>query len=279
MKLDYDDKFVLIVTVIFAPIVVLSTLLHHLFPEVLRVPNILGPYSYKPLWLDLLITDIITIILAMLVIHHGLKTEGKYKTTCFFYGAIIFAGFEEVHWILLGRYNLTFDETYFFTRGGLWFVEIPLYTCLSWFMLAWCCNYISQVIFSNRNYMFHASIAGILAVSLDLWIDPVMVNIGSASIYPNSKGMWVWLSDPKSTFSIFSIPFFNFLGWFLVIFVFLILYGYILNDEKIETRGKTKTALIFFGLIPLFIVFTVVILTIASLTINPILAGVDLFPI
>ncbi|MFX1339054.1 MAG: carotenoid biosynthesis protein [Promethearchaeota archaeon] len=279
MKLNYDEKFTIVITLIFTPIIVISTILHHWFPEILRVPNVLGPYFIEPIWLDLLIMDVVTIILALIVIYHLIKSEGKYKTTCFVYGAIMFAGLEEVHWILLGRYNLTPEETYFFTRGGLWFIEIPLYTCLSWFMLAWCCNYLSEVIFPNRNYVFHASMAGILAVSLDLWIDPVMVNLGSASIYPNSKGMWVWLSDPKETFSIFSIPFLNFLGWFLVILIFLILYGYILNDKKIELRGKTKSALFFFGLIPVFIVVLIGILVLASLFINPLLAGVDLFPI
>jgi len=279
MNLDYDNRFVIILTLIFAPVLVISTVLHHLFPEVLQVPNVLGPYFIEPIWLDLLIMDATTAMLAVLVIYHGFKTQGKYKTTCFLYGAIIFAGLEEVHWILLGRYNLSPEETYFFTRGGLWFLEIPFYTCLSWFMLAWCCNYVSEVVFPDRNYAFHACIAGILAVSLDLWIDPVMVNLGSASIYPNSKGLWVWLSDPRDTFSIFSIPFFNFFGWFLVILVFLILYGYILSDEKIKIRGKTKSALIFFGLIPVFIVITIGILILASLLINPLLAGVDLFPI
>lgn len=279
MELDYDDKFVIAITLIFIPILVISTVLHHLFPEVLRVPNVLGPYFIEPIWLDLVIMDVTTIILAILVIYHGFKTQGKYKTTCFFYGAIIFAGLEEVHWILLGRYNITPEETYFFTKGGLWFLEIPFYACLGWFMLAWCCNFVSEVIFPNRNYVFHACIAGILAVSLDLWIDPVMVDLGSASIYPNSKGMWVWLVDPKETFSIFSIPYSNFLGWYLVIVVFLILYGFVLNDNKIEIHGKSKSALIFFGLIPIFIGITIIILYLASLIINPFLTGVDLIPI
>jgi uncharacterized membrane protein len=279
MRLDYDEKFIIVITLIFAPVVVVSTILHHLFPEVLGVPNILGPYFIEPIWVDLVMMDIVTAVLAAIVVYHGFKTQGKYKITCFLYGAIIFAGLEEVHWILLGRFNLTPTETYFFTRGGLWFVAIPIYTCLSWFILAWCCNYVSEVIFPNRNYIFHAFIAGIMAVSLDLWIDPVMVNLGSASIYSNSAGLWVWSGDPKDTFSVFSIPFFNFLGWFLVIMIFLILYGYALDDDKIKMRGKTKSAFIFFGLIPVFIGITTGILYLASIFTPPFLIGVDIIPI
>ena len=279
MNLEYDDKFVAITTLIFIPIILFSTILHHLYPDVLQVPNTLGPYFIEPIWLDLVIMDVITAFMAIIVIYHGFRTQGKFKTTCFLYGSILFAGLEECHWILMGRYNLIPDDTYFFTRGGLWFIEIPIYTCLAWFILAWCCNYVSEVIFPHRSYLFHAFIAGILAVSLDLWMDPVMVNIGSASIYPNSKGLWVWLEEPDSTFLIFSIPFFNFLGWFLVIFMFLILYSYVLNDVKIEIHGKTKSALIFFGLIFIFIVITVIILMLVNLLISPFLTGVDLIPI
>ncbi|TFG22860.1 MAG: carotenoid biosynthesis protein [Promethearchaeota archaeon] len=279
MKLEYDDEFIIIITLIFTPIIIFSTILHHLFPEVLQVPSTLGPYFIEPIWLDLVIMDISTAIMAIIVIYHGFKTQGKFKTTCFLYGSILFAGLEECHWILSGRFNLTPDKTYFFTRGGLWFIEIPVYTCLAWFILAWCCNYVSEVIFPSRNYPFHACIAGLLAVSLDLWMDPVMVNIGSASIYPNSKGLWVWLADPKDTLSIFSIPFFNFLGWFLVIFTFLMLFGYILDDNKIEIHGKTKSAFIFFGLIIVFIGITGIILIVVNFLINPWLRGVDLIPI
>ncbi|MFX1558762.1 MAG: carotenoid biosynthesis protein, partial [Promethearchaeota archaeon] len=145
--------------------------------------------------------------------------------------------------------------------------------------LAYSCNYISEVIFQNRNYIFQAFIAGIMAVSFDLWIDPVIANSGSVSLYSNSEGMWVWETDPKDTILIFSIPYYNFLAWFLIVFFFLIIYRYLLNHEKIENHGKTKSALIFFGLLPIFAVIIAIILYLSVLLLIPFFGGVDIFPI
>ncbi|MHA1148663.1 MAG: carotenoid biosynthesis protein [Promethearchaeota archaeon] len=280
-KLGYDLKFVIICTIPLVSIIVISTILHHFFPEILQVPNIRGPYLMENVLLDLIIMDIGSLFIAFLVIFHGIKAEkeGVFKLTCFLYGSIIFTGLEECFWILFGRYKLIPFQTYFFTKGGLWFFEIPLYTCLGWFFLAWSCIYVSKILFPKRNYVFHAIIGGFLAVSLDLFIDPVMVNLGSASVFPDSMGMWVWLTDPNTSLSIFSIPFFNFFGWFLVIALFAILYGYIMQDEKIKERGKTQSAFLFYGLIPVFLGICIGLIFIVSMIINPLFAGINIIPI
>ncbi|MHA2390406.1 MAG: carotenoid biosynthesis protein [Promethearchaeota archaeon] len=260
-------------------IIASTTILHHLFPEILRVPSIRGPYTINPTWLDLLYIDSLTIILSSILIYHGIKTQGKFKTICFFYGSIIFSGLEECMWILTGRFNILPFETYFFTRGGLWFIEIPLSVCLVWFIFAWSCVYVAEIIFPNKKYVFHAFIAGIFAVSLDLFIDPMMVNLGVTSMFPDSEGMWVWLSDPSEIFSIFSIPFFNFLGWFFVIFGFSWLYGHILDDQKVESRGIKKSSLLFIVGIPLVILSIFFIILLINYIIQPFLGGINLIPI
>ncbi|MHA1292740.1 MAG: carotenoid biosynthesis protein [Promethearchaeota archaeon] len=277
--MDYDKKFLIIITIPLILIIIFSTILHHVYPGILQVPNTRGPYFMKNILLDLILVDVAGIIVALFVCYHGAKSDGLFKITCFVYGSIIFTGLEECYWILSGRFNLNPFGTYYFTRGGCWFLEIPLFTCLGWFVLAWCCVYISKIIFPNSNYIFHAFLGAIMAVSLDFFIDPVMVNLGSASVYSDSVGMWVWLTDPDTSFLIFSIPFFNFLGWFLVIFLFALLYGFTLNDDKIIKRGKTKSALLFFGLIPIFLCVCFGLIYLMSFIINPLLGGVNLIPI
>ncbi len=278
--MDYDNKFIILNSIILAPIVIISTILHHAFPEILQVPNVRGPYSSEPYWIDLILTDVIGFIFTLFTIYHGFKTHGKFRTTCFLYGSIIFSGLEECLWILGGRFRIIPFETYFFTRGGLWFIEIPFSTCLAWFVIAWCCINISETIFSNRSsYVFHGLIAGVLAVSLDLLIDPVMVNLGSTSRYPDSKGMWVWLMDQNETFSIFSIPFYNFLGWFFIIALFAILYGFILTEENIKKRGKSKSSIIFFGLIFPLLIICISLIFLIYLLVTPFLFGVNIIPI
>jgi uncharacterized membrane protein len=258
-------------------IITITTIIHHVFPSIVQVPNVTGPYIIEPLIIDLVIMDVGAGIISILLIYHGFKTIGKLKTISFLYGSIIFAGIEECIWIFSGRFGLV-PPTYFFTRGGLWFFEIPVFTCLGWFTLSYSCYYIARKIFPNRSYFLHAALAGIFAVSLDLFIDPVMVNMGSISIYPSSEGMWIWLTH-EDAFRIFSIPFYNFFGWFMVIFMFLVLFNYTLSDKKIDRRGKKKSLLLFYGLIPVFLAVLIVITYLTEAILDPLLVGVDLIPI
>ncbi|MFX1326379.1 MAG: carotenoid biosynthesis protein [Promethearchaeota archaeon] len=276
---DFEGKFIFASSLIMTIIISSTTLLHHLFPEILRIPSVRGPYTINPFWLDLLYIDSLTIVLSNVLIYHGIKTQGKFKTISFFYGSIIFSGLEENIWILTGRFNILPFKTYFFTRGGLWFFEIPLSVCLVWFIITWSCVYVAEIIFPNKKYAFHAFIAGIFAVSLDLFIDPMMVNLGATSLFSDSEGMWVWLSDPNTSFLIFSIPFFNFLGWFFVIFGFLSLYGYIFDNLKIKSRGNKKSYLSFILGIPVMIITIFIIILLVNYPIQALLGGIDIIPV
>lgn len=277
--MDYDNRFIILNLIILAPIVIISTILHHLFPYILQVPNVRGPYWYEPDWFDLLLLDVVITVMALLVIYHGFKTKGKFKTTCFLFGSIVFAGLEECIWILVGRFNIIPFKTYFFTRGGLWFIEIPLSTCLAWFIIVYSCLYMAEIIFPNRGYILQALVAAILATSLDLFMDPVMVNLGSTSRYPDSMGMWVWLTIQRKTFSIFSIPFFNFLGWFFIIFLMSMFYKFILDEEKITKWGKNKSGVVFYGLIPLLLIVCLGLIFLIHIIFGRFLVGVNLIPI
>ncbi|MHA1311928.1 MAG: carotenoid biosynthesis protein [Candidatus Helarchaeota archaeon] len=278
MKLNYNKKYFLISTIILTIVIVLSTIAHHVFPWIMRVPDVIGPYTIEPIWIDLLTLDLGSLIISILVFYHSVKADGLLKAVSFLYGSIIFTGLEECFWILSGRFGLIPFETYFFTKGGMWFIEIPVFTCLGWYIIAWCSFYISRIIFTKKGYLFHASIAGIFAVSFDFFIDPVMVNLGSTSIYKNAAGLWVWLTDPAQCFRIFSIPFYNFVGWFLVISIYALLYEYALDTKRIERIGKTKAILEFYGLMPIFLAITVGLIMVAFFATTP-LFGINLMPI
>ena len=276
---DFEGKFIVSSSAIMVLFVASTTILHHLFPEVLQVPNIRGPFTINPVWLDLAYIDSLTIILSLAIIYHGIKTHGMFKTICFFYGSIVFSGLEECMWILAGRFDVLPFETYFFTRGGLWFFEIPLSVCLVWFIIAWCCVYVAEIVFPNKSYAFHAFLAGVFAVSLDLFIDPMMVNLGVTSMFTDSEGMWVWLSDPNEVFAIFSIPFFNFLGWFFIIFGFSLLFGYFFEEVPLRRRGYKKSSLLFILGIPLVTITIFFIIFLINYIIQTFLGGVNLIPI
>ncbi|MHA1229698.1 MAG: carotenoid biosynthesis protein [Candidatus Helarchaeota archaeon] len=277
IKLDYDNKFLIILTTIVFLIIAITTIIHHIFPEVFRVPAVIGPYLIEPIIVDLLIMDLGASILSILLIYHGFKTIGRFKTGLFFYGAIVFAGLEECYWIIGGRFGVL-PPTYFFTKGGLWFFEIPFFTCLGWFIISYCCYYIVKTLFPNQKYYIKNALAALIATTFDMFIDPVMVNLGSISIYPGASGMWVWLNT-ENVFRIFSIPFYNFFGWFMVVFMFLLLYNYMIDPQKMKYRGKTKTAIFFFLMIPLFLAILIGITTVVDGIVNWLLGGYDLIPI
>ncbi len=278
-KLEYKHKFFTFTTILMVIFIIFTTILHHIFPDVLNVPNTRGPYSSNNILFELIIADVMTLSLSALVFYHSLKTVGLIKSTCFLYGSIIFTGLQECFWILTGRFGVFPQESYYFTRGGLWFLEIPLYTCLGWYILAWSCVNVAQIVFRNRNYIFHAIIAGIMATSLDMFIDPVMINRGSSSVFSDSLGLWVWLTDISDRFSIFSIPFSNFFGWCMVIALFAILYGFVFRNKKIEEKGIKKSAGIFFYLIPITLAICIGFIFVSQLTIDLLLKGINLIPI
>ncbi len=278
-KIEYKHKFFIFTTICIAIFIAFTTILHHAYPDVLNVPGTRGPYTSDNILFELIITDVVIILMSALVFYHSLKTHGLIRSTCFLYGSIIFTGLQECFWILTGRFGVVPQVTYYFTRGGLWFLEIPLYTCLGWYVLAWCCVNVAKTVFRKRNYIFHAIIAGIMATSLDMFIDPVMINRGSSSIYSDSLGLWVWLLDFSERFSIFSIPFTNFFGWFMVIALFAILYGFVLSDKKIEQRGIKKSAGRFFYLIPVILAICFAFLIVSQLTIDLLFKGINLIPI
>jgi len=207
---------------------VFFTALHHGFPGVLHVPSNEGvPYSG---YFAMFLLDLIPIGFAWLCFYHARQKLGLYRAMIFLSGSFLFTGLEESMWILFGRFQIlnkimTFfgkpleavAGTYYFTRGFFWWLETPLVAFLGWFFIAYSCVYAANLLMPKANIITKAAFGGLLGVNLDLWLDPVHVHKAWQS--------WIWLAnDPVN---IFSIPFSNFIGWFLVIALFAILFEYL----------------------------------------------------
>ena len=129
-----EKKLMISLSILFWSITIITTLIHYLSPWIFGVPNIAIPYlTSSPHWEEMIITDIGNAFMASFALIHCYKKYGIGKTALFFYGSMIFAGLEENEWIIIAG-RLLNEKTYFFTRGGLWFFEIPIYTCLGWFL-------------------------------------------------------------------------------------------------------------------------------------------------
>ena len=68
---------------------------------------------------------------------------------------------------------------------------------------------------------------------LDFFTDPVLVNMGMTETPQSQYGFWVWQNE--GTLRLFSIPMMNFIGWWLLIFLFLVLFEH--TTKQIDT-GK-----------------------------------------
>ena len=99
-------------------------------------------------------------------------------------------------------------------------------------------------------------LTGIIAVLLDLFIDPIAVN----------AGYWVWLV--KGTLY-YEIPLLNFVGWFVLMFLASLAWIIIIRQQQWGYRRKIIVS--FIALIPLIICSAIL-----SIILNSVLAAIGL---
>jgi len=236
--------------------------------------NILGVWKGGPVGWDSMIffREIFPLLLVILCLYHSSKTFGWLKTILFFTGSFLFTGIEENVWILIGHFSG--QETYYFnaTQYYLWFFTVPISVCYGWFFIAYSMVYISTKLFKNKGIYTRALVGGLLAMNLDLMIDPIAVR----------NLWWAWPQLQINTFWILGIPFTNFLGWFLLIFLFAILWDKVPTKE--EKWGRKKTTGIFYlglagllGLTLLILLMAQILATVIGA--NGINLGDPLFPV
>src|SRR4051812_19594595 len=119
-----------------------STVIHHRWPALLRVPPLAGiPRSTLP---EMFAADAVILALAGLCLAHAWQRHGAFLATAFLVGSFVFTGVEETMWILLGRFGPT--GTYYFTRGFFWFLETPVSACIGWFLLAYATMWVAELV-------------------------------------------------------------------------------------------------------------------------------------
>jgi hypothetical protein len=211
-------------------------------------------------------------ILAAVCIYHGFSKFGRWKTLLFFFGSFFYTGFEENIMIISGKVVPTiipeFPATYAFNYENyvLWIGAVPFVVFVAWFVVAYSAVSIAFYIFKTGIWK-QAALGGLLAMEMDMLIDPVAVRYGWWGWFAGENdAIWI-LGDPN--ISNLGIPFSNFLGWFMLIFLFAIYWKKITDRE--DKWGKKKCTIVFsIGLIPLLFgtVFLLGGLTIAISPLN-----------
>ncbi|HAN05213.1 MAG TPA: hypothetical protein DCW72_06160 [Elusimicrobia bacterium] len=237
-----EKRTLLAVAALLGVTVLASTVLHHAFPGVLDVPSNAGvPHTGL---FSIFLLDLVPLLLAGLCFVHAWRRLGPYLAVMFLAGSFFFTGLEENVWIFIGRYMHLLAAaspelgsgagTYYFTRGGLWWFEIPVYICLGWFFIAYSCVHVSNLLLRGRGIAARAALGGFLAMNFDLWLDPVQVHPAWRS--------WVWLTNEPVR--VLSIPLTNFAGWFMLVFLFALVFDGL--PGLLERLGPAKAARRFF---------------------------------
>ena len=234
--------------VLLVAVVGVSSFVHHFRPALLAVPPSSGVPRSTPA--EMLAADVVVIALAGLCYVHARERFGTLLATAFLVGSFVFTGIEETMWILIGRF--TAGGTYHFTRGFFWFLETPVSACLGWFVLAYATMWVAELVFPAMAVCGQAAVAGLMALDLDLWIDPVQT-------HPALRA-WVWADQPGGLW-VLSIPVTNFIGWFLLIFLFALVFdrlpGWVGHLGAGRALGRFFAALLALelGIFALFVCF------------------------
>ena len=240
-----------------------STYLHFFAPGILRVP--LETDLPRFLWPLPFAAEPGTYFLGFLCGYHCYRRRGLWQLLLFLSGSFLLTGLQENIWIIGGRFGLTPPTYYFSNMGILWFLEVPASVCVGWFIFAYSCIYVSEVLFGKEKRVLNAFVGAFLAMNIDLYMDPL-------TSHPLNHS-WTWLM--KNTFCIFSIPLTNFLGWFLLIFVFALLWEKAADWGR--DQGLRRATWKFFAWVPVLAVFVYALLYLSWLyLINPLLGGANL---
>jgi len=151
------------------------------------------------------------IAIALLVFYAGSRAYGPHKTWVFLAGAILWTAPLEnfaaaQHGYTYYGYAGAFLQGY---PGYLFWVGlVPFWILLGWFVIALSCYVIShEVLLRGRRALVQAAFSGLLALNIDLLMDPIA----------SANRLWIWTAG---SFPFLGVPLFNFAGWFMLIFFF-----------------------------------------------------------
>lgn len=151
------------------------------------------------------------IAIALLVFYAGSRLYGTHRTWVFLGGAILWtAPLENFAVAQHGYTYYGFANALLPGYPGylLWVGLVPFWILLGWFVIALSCYVIShEVLLRGRRALVQASFSALLALNIDLLMDPIA----------SANHLWIWTAG---SFPFLGVPLFNFIGWFMLIFFF-----------------------------------------------------------
>lgn len=161
------------------------------------------------------------------LVFFGLKKRYGWTVASFFLlGSIVWTTPLETLGISTGSYTYSsFAGTLFPGYPGyfVWIGIVPLWIEMGWFIVSASSFMIFHDVLATRSKTLVAALfAGLMAVDLDLIIDPIA----------SSNRLWVWIGP---SLNILGIPLYNYVGWFLMIFFYdIIIWSTVIAFKQIK---------------------------------------------
>jgi uncharacterized membrane protein len=203
---------------LFVLIAIISTVIHYTTAEFKEPIN----------WNNSIGIDLLSILLAIPLFIHCCHNFGKTRASLLFFTTSIFMAGMESLWVILGKLKILGDS-YNYGAGLLWFFDVPLIVGIGWFLWVYVYYYLVSQVFSQASLLMKSFLCGFFAMMTDLWIDPSVVNYHLVS---GSNTMWEWQATMGPV--LFTVPVYNYFGWFLAAFSVVYLFGRIWDTEHKE---------------------------------------------
>jgi uncharacterized membrane protein len=194
--------------------------------------------------------ELVTFLPFLFAFVHGSANYGLKNMLVFFAITLVVSNFFENLSILT---NFPFGHYDYTNVLGPKLFLVPILISIAYFGYGYCSWTLARVLLGDTQARTFGHLvytvpllAGFLMVSWDLTFDPLMANLVKA---------WTW----KDGGSYFGVPFSNFLGWYLTVYIFYQLFAlYIRNREKQSglIKGYWLQAAVVYGLTGLAVVLT-----------------------
>ena len=189
------------------------------------------------------------------VLLHSSKVLGNKKTAIFFIVAFLIGLVFEILGVIYGEIG---GGHYYYTAPNLFFGLVPFATPFSWVIIIYICYTITNLFLFGFNgekpkktdslrYFIGLTtllsvISGLIAVNLDMILDPVSVAPQVAS--------WVWIGGGPY----FGIPIGNFIGWVLVAGFAVFIFRYY---EAIVSKSDIRPEVNIFSYLSIIILYMI----------------------
>ncbi len=153
----------------------------------------------------------------------------------------------------------------------LWIGPVPFWISIGWFDATFPAFQFSKVLVKRGKTLSRAVVGGLIAVNLDLLIDPVAV----------ASGLWLWT---HKSFYFLGVPITNYIGWFMLVSLFITVYdktvvqrlqiGFLKPLERLIWRGLPNLTS-FRTLLTVFFVRLIIFQLIFIVTYVPLLMAIS----